>query len=461
MAPGAERPDVDRPVRLRGPRRLDRRSAGHGGRTADAERRAAGARRRRGPLRGGGAVRGRTRLRDLRRDTPAARHLLRPDRTLAGVEDHAQPRQAGGDLLLQGPRQERDDGEQHGGRAEPPEPAAHASGRRIHGRGPAGNRGGVLAARPGERAGARAVCARGVRGVRRQGGSGTGVRRAVRGMDRRGPRAGDAGRDGRPPRTCPGGVHDGPPQRRDRSGRCPRGVRQRGRPSAAVAGRGRRYVPPGARNAGTAPASVRGVVPVDPARLRGRRGDPLRHAREPGVQALETDGTVFIRLAGRADRWDPARLPLHHEQRRRGDHRQAPLLCRHRHAPDAALHGRGPLRGPAPAARPARQLSQCRRRPGKGRARPNHPASGGGHGPARGPRTRRRGGVVGRRLLPPEQPCRDHRRGKSRAGLLHAGKRLLGRRDRPDGRTDGDRSHRLRPGPYRQRQGPRRRRSVR
>ena len=208
-----------------------------------------------------------------------------------------------------------------------------------------------------------------------------------------------------------------------------------------------------------------GNVVVLPQPLPGVGDDTFRlvhgHPWEPGVQALETDSAVVIRLVGRTDRRDPAHLPLHHEQRRRGDHRQAALVCRYRHAPDAAFHGRRALRGAAPPARPARQLPQCGGRPGKGGACPNHPASGGGHGPARGPGARQQGGVVGRRLLSPEQPRRDHRWGESRAGLLHAGERVLGERDRRYGGADGDRSNCLRPGPYRQREGRRQRRSVR
>ena len=67
-------------------------------------------------------------------------------------------------------------------------------------------------------------------------------------------------------------------------------------------GAGGRHVSVGARDAGTAPASVRGVVPVDPARVRGRRGDPLRHPWEPIQRpAVAMDLHVDLGLDGQAE----------------------------------------------------------------------------------------------------------------------------------------------------------------
>ena len=93
----------------------------------------------------------------------------------------------------------------------------------------------------------------------------------------------------------------------------------------------------GARKGAAAP--LRRLLPVDPQRLRGRRRHALRHPRQPGVHAVEADCAVGLRLVGRPRRRAPARLRLRHEQRRRGHHRQAPLLRGHGDPPDAAVHG--------------------------------------------------------------------------------------------------------------------------
>ena len=152
-------------------------------------------------------------------------------------------------------------------------------------------------------------------------------------------------------------------------------VRQRRHIAAAPAGRRRRHVPAGARRAEGAAAPLRGLLPVDPQRLRGRRGDALRHPRQPRVHAVEADCPVGLRLGRRPRRGPPARLRLRHEQRRRGHHRQAPLLCGDGDPPDAAVHGGRAVRGAAPPARPARQLAQRGRGSGAGRARAHDPAS--------------------------------------------------------------------------------------